>query len=217
MNTRTYNWITHICMLTALFSAIMFDRAPRFKWLIVGLGVLSGLVAAAIYFYNQWVSNADPTIEDSKSPELSIAKIEWHQPSAMFEGDILTRMLSVERRQMSRTGRLSPDRYLEYHLSLSKNQQEDFNKRIAHALAPLYSARQSKELELECVVTRAGNFVFIVRPANRIGRSSEALPEVYFSAKKAQSSGEWLRPVGASVVRRPLTTFPVDLPTIPTK
>jgi hypothetical protein len=207
MTARNYNLITHSCMLTALFSAILFDKAPRFKWLILGLGVLSGVVAAAVYFYSQWVTAPDPTLEDSKSPELSIAKIEWHRSPGMLERDILTRMLSIENRQMFRIDRYSPDRYFEYQLFLSKNQQEDFNKRIAHALAPLYSSRQSKELELECVVTRAGNFVFIVRPANRIGRASDSAPEVYFSGKKAHSSGEWLRPAGAGVLRTPHTTF----------
>jgi hypothetical protein len=204
MNARTYNWIIHSCMLTALLSAVLFDKAPRLKGLVLGAGILSGVVAAVAYFYSQWDSTGDPAVEDSKSPELSISKIQWHHPSVTFEGDILARMLSVSRGSWQ-----SPSRYMEYHVAISKSQQEEFSRRIARALAPLYRTGQSKELELECVLTRTGNFVFIVRPTNRI-RRSEPVSDVYFSSKKAQSSGEWVRPPATSLgiqIDDPLATF----------
>src|SRR5438105_344338 len=132
MNTRSYNWISHSCIFVIVVSALLFDKIPRFKWIFAALGLLSGLVALGIYFYNQWVSSEEPKLEDSKAPALTLSRIEWHQPSALFESDVLAKMLLVERH--------SAQRYFDYNLFLSKSQQEDFNRRIAHALAPLYSA-----------------------------------------------------------------------------
>src|SRR2546421_10333786 len=101
MSTRNYDRIAGICMTTALLSALLFDRLPKLHWLILSIGIASGLTAASIYFYNRLHSGEEGRLEDSKAPELTLARIEWHQPRTFLESNaVLGQMVLREKDQI---------------------------------------------------------------------------------------------------------------------
>lgn len=176
-------------MGVALLAAVLFDRVENLQWVMLTLAVVAAAVAAVLYFYN---TDAESTIHDSKSPEsLALQKIEWHHPARMHEQSVLARMLDFDDLALPWAELLDrPEtiRQLTYMLVFSKSQQEEFNKRIAHALSPLYESTSTREIEMECVVTRTGNFVFVVRHVNKQKRP---LPPTFATATQAKTSGEW--------------------------
>jgi hypothetical protein len=192
MNARTYTWITHFCVAVAVLSAIMFDRAAGSKWAILALGITAATIAMVVHFYNSWEpgTKTDTAIETSESPELSLAKIEWRYPSAMLERQILARMPAPGEGEHKYWVRAGGEHQLTFQFRMSKAQQEEFGKRIAQALTPLYSPEPKREIEMECVVTRHGTFVFIVRPVSRLKRP-RVLPEIYVPTADVTESGEW--------------------------
>lgn len=206
MNARTYNWITHFCVALAVLSAIMFDRAAGSKWAILALGIAAAIIAAGVYFYNSWQpgTTTDTAIKTNESPGLSFAKIEWHYPSATSERQILARMLAPGEGEYKYWVRAGAERQLTYQFSMSKAQREEFGNRIAQALTSLYSPEPKREIEMECVVTRHGAFVFIVRPVNKPKRP-RVLQEVYVPTADVTESGEW------RIGRKLSNAFPVDI------
>jgi hypothetical protein len=193
MNARTYTWITHFCVAVAVLSAIMFDIAAGSKWAILAFGITAAIIAAVVYFYNSWQpdTTADTAIETSESPELSLAKIEWHYPFAMSERQLLARMLAPGEGEYNYWVRAGVERQLTYQFLMSKAQREEFGNRIAQALTSLYSPEPRREIEMECVVTRHGSFVFIVRPVVNKPKRPRVLQEVYVPTAGVTDSGEW--------------------------
>lgn len=54
MTAKTYDRITMMCMAVAAASALLFEKFPHSRLAIGLLGVLAGVVAVSVYFWNQW-------------------------------------------------------------------------------------------------------------------------------------------------------------------
>jgi len=198
MNGRTYNWITYFCALTAIACAVLFDYVVGLRWVLLAIGIGAAVGAAVFHFYNSWEPDNESvlaaSVENSEPPELSLAKIRWRYPHALSDRSILARVLNeAEPNYLASFHREVTERQFHYLLALSKSQQEEFSKRIAHALSPLYDPEPTREIEMECVVTRDGSFVFVVRPVNKLKHSPHIPPVItYEPVSGFPDSGEWM-------------------------
>jgi hypothetical protein len=202
MSTRNYDRIAAVCMTTALLSALLFDKLPKLHWLILPIGVASALTAASIYFYNRFLPQ-ETGLEDSKAPDLTLARIEWHQPKTFFESNaVLGQMILREKDQIT----YYPAARRSSSFQISRKDQQEVGRRIVQALgATFLAAHIERELELECVVTRAGSFVFIVRNARMV--KSLRMPEAYslgsFGSKFDPEDAWTMSPVNVNALNGP--------------
>src|SRR5437899_3159711 len=83
MSERVYNRLANTLMLIGIASALLFDsgRLPR---LVVGtIGIVAGLAAMALYFWNQHKSEAKEKLSaKAKAPVGSIAEPNTENSSA---------------------------------------------------------------------------------------------------------------------------------------
>jgi hypothetical protein len=70
MNTRTYNVIVNICLAVVIGTAFLFNAAGPWYWLVGGIGVLAGIIAAITYFYDRWSSEGSTSKESSLIDKL---------------------------------------------------------------------------------------------------------------------------------------------------
>ena len=58
MNPKTYNRIANGCMIAAAASALFFGG---FGWYAGSVGILAGIIATWLYFYNLWYKESQHT------------------------------------------------------------------------------------------------------------------------------------------------------------
>jgi hypothetical protein len=188
-------------MGTALLSALLFDKVPKLHGLTVAIGIVSGLLAMTIYFYNRFLSR-EAHLEDSKAPELTLRRIEWHQPRTFLESNaVLGQMILREKDQVV----YYPAAHRSSFFQIPRKDQEEIGKRIVQVLGTtILSSHVPTELELECLVTRAGSFVFIVRNARMIKPLRMAASRTFPSfGERFDPEDAWtLSPVTFNVIER---------------
>lgn len=54
MDEKIYSRIANGCVLAAVASAIAFDQAGNYYGIPGAVGIVAGVTATVIYFYNQW-------------------------------------------------------------------------------------------------------------------------------------------------------------------
>lgn len=64
MKAKSYAKITNACLVVAIFSALLFDRFAAAKTFVGAIGILAGVVAVGVYFYNQRVVEEQSTPAD---------------------------------------------------------------------------------------------------------------------------------------------------------
>ncbi len=75
MSERTYNRLANILMLIAVGSAVLFDSG-KFPHVVVGMvGVLAGVAALALYFWNQHEVSEKEEESDSSQQEATVAVV----------------------------------------------------------------------------------------------------------------------------------------------
>ncbi len=75
MNERTYNRLANILMLTGIGSAVLFDSG-KFPSVVVGtIGILAGVAALVLYFWNQHKASEKKEVSHSSQQETAMVEV----------------------------------------------------------------------------------------------------------------------------------------------
>jgi hypothetical protein len=72
MSEKTYGFWTTLCLVIAVASAFLFDKAGHLSWLVGAAGVAAAVVAVSIYFYNSG-SEPQPAQREYSEPQQTVA------------------------------------------------------------------------------------------------------------------------------------------------
>jgi len=68
MSRATYSRITNVVIACGIVAVLMYDHSGRYAWVVMGVALASGVVAAASYFILNW---------NSESEECSAGQYIW--------------------------------------------------------------------------------------------------------------------------------------------
>ncbi len=83
MSKTTYNRITNVAIFCGIVAVLLYGRAGRYAWLVMGIAVLSGLVTATSYFVLNWhPASGERTGNEAcrKDPRDLVDEIEVESP-----------------------------------------------------------------------------------------------------------------------------------------
>jgi hypothetical protein len=78
MSERNYDLWTKACLAGAVVSAMVFDKAGSWNWLVGAFGIVSAIVGVAVYFYNS--RDDEPAEEEHSRTSAMVAHMETLQP-----------------------------------------------------------------------------------------------------------------------------------------
>lgn len=88
MDPRVYDRIINTCVLLVVLSALVFERAGRFGWLVGMVAIIAGVATVCVYFVNQSRNRSRETgIDDSKTENHDESSDKPNQPTV---GDMLS-------------------------------------------------------------------------------------------------------------------------------
>ncbi len=170
----TYNSIANACIVAAVTSALLFERVGNLDWLAGSFGIVAGVTAAGLYFFNQWPSRqthteAKPTAQavwgEELVPEQWFAKCEpprKHRSELSFQHWYRTRV-----RKLPWNLRISSP----FYGPLPSGQKFEF----AHIVVEIINKLSREQTEqYDFVVASDGNL--FIRPIGRAKAVSAIAP-----------------------------------------
>jgi hypothetical protein len=74
MSGRIYNRIANVALLLGIASAFLYDSGKVPNWLAIAIGVVAGVIAVAVYFWNQHKEKKDETAGPGQVAEIVAAE-----------------------------------------------------------------------------------------------------------------------------------------------